>query len=251
MSDVVHEAAEAEAIANAHDPALLDEPIVDQALLDDVQPVPTLRSLLARERTRVVWDGAVPIALFIAANTARGLAAAIIVTTLYSLGLTIYRSRRGQRASWIMWVVIGLIAIRGIVSAVFDSKLLYFGPQLLNEALIALAFIGSVLIGRPLCAYVGQWIYPFQAVIKEHPVFRKVFNRITLAWAAYLAVGVIVKALLLVHTSSNTYVLVRPLISWPPMIALFVFSLRYPRTAFKRVPELAPYIERAEALRRA
>jgi uncharacterized membrane protein len=235
----VHDAAEAEAAAVAHDPTLLEH----------VQPVPTLRSLLARERTRVVWDGAVPIVLFIAANTAGGLVAAIVVTTLYSLGLTFYRSRRGQRANWIMWIVIGLIALRGVISALFHSKLLYFGPQLLNEALIALAFFGSVLVGRPLCAYIGQWIYPFQSVIKEHPAFRKVFNRITLAWAGYLAVGVVVKALLLVHTSSNTYVLVRPLISWPPMIALFVFSLRYPRIAFKRVPELAPYIEHAEALR--
>lgn len=239
MSDHVAEATQAAAVIGPVDPDVLDE----------VAPVPTLRSLLLRERTRVIWDGAIPIALFIGVNSTVGLPAAIAVTTAYSLGLSLFRARRGQRTNWLTWVVLAFVAIRGIVSALFNSKVLYFGPQLVNEALIGLAFAVSVAVRRPLTAYVGQWVYPFHATIKEHPVFRRVFNRITLVWAVYLIAGAAVKMLLLLNTSSNTYVLVRPVISWPPMIALFVFSLRYPRRVFKRVPELAPLVERAEALR--
>lgn len=52
---------------------------------------------------------------------------------------------------------------------------------------------------------------------------------------------------LLATTSTNTYLLVRSLVAWPLGIGLFVYSLRYPRKAFAREPDLAERVATAEA----
>ena len=37
------------------------------------------------------------------------------------------------------------------------------------------------------------------------------------------------------------------LVSWPMLLVLFVFSLRYPRRVFRREPDLVPYVDAAES----
>ena len=85
--------------------------------------------------------------------------------------------------------------------------------------------------------------------MRAHAAYRQVFSRLTLAWAAYLILGGGLQLWLLATQSTNTFLLARAAFSWPIALALFVFSLHYPRRAFARVPDLAPFIAAAEAAR--
>ena len=82
--------------------------------------------------------------------------------------------------------------------------------------------------------------------VRRHPAYRRAFTHLTLIWSAYLLAHVVMDIWLLKSVSASAFVAIRSVVSWPLLVALFVFSLRYPRRVFRREPALAAYVEASE-----
>lgn len=229
--------------------AALPAAVADAPDLGDVPPPPNLRSVLRQFGPRALTDAVIPLVLFLALNSTVGVVAAMVAATAWSLTLIGVRRIRGQRAGAVVWISTIYVALRGTAGALTQSTGVFFGPGVINNFIIGLAFVGSVVAARPAVGMIAKIFYPFQDYVRAHDAYRRVFSRLTLAWAAYLIVGGALQLWLLTSTSTNTFLLARAAFSWPIAISLFVFSLHYPRRAFARVPDLAPYVAAAEAAR--
>src|SRR3954470_7527417 len=210
---------------------------------------PTFRSVIQRYGRRALTDSIIPLVLFIAVNTAFGLAWAMVVGTAWSGGLMAWRRSRGQSAGALVWFSLGFVLLRGVAGVLTRSDAVYFGPGIVNNFVIAAAFAVSVVVRRPIVGYIAPVFYRFPDAVRKHPTYTKVFGRLTLAWSAQLLATGLFQIWLITNTSTNTYVLMRTVASLPLMIALFVVSLRYPRRAFLREPDLAEWAAAAEAQR--
>lgn len=217
--------------------------------IGDVPPPPNLRSVVHQFGPRALTDAVIPLVLFLALNSTAGVVWAIVAATLWSLTLIGVRRIRGRRVGAVVCIAAGYVAVRGAAGALTQSSGVFFGPGVINNFIIGLAFIGSVIAARPAVGMIARVFYPFQDYVRAHDAYRRVFSRLTLAWAAYLIIGGSLQLWLLATTSTNTFLLARAAFSWPIAIALFAFSLHYPRRAFARVPDLAPYVAAAEAAR--
>ncbi|HZT66210.1 MAG TPA: VC0807 family protein [Acidimicrobiales bacterium] len=216
----------------------------------DLPPPPNLRSVAQQLGWRGATDGLVPLALFLVLNTAISIQAAMIGATAWTLAMMIFHRRSGRTVGGLLWFSAAFVVARGAAGVVTGSKYVYFGPGIANNVVIALVFLGSVVIRRPAVGYIARFIYPFTDAVISHPQYRRVMARLTLAWAAYELFSSGFQAWLLTTASANTLVWARAVVTWPLLVGLFAFSLRYPRRALGRDPELAPVVAAVEAKRR-
>lgn len=208
---------------------------------------PTLRSVATHFGRQFATDALVPLVLFLVANVAAGLGAAIVTTTVWSGGSAALRRRAGRAAGPLVWVSLGFVLLRGAAGLATGSDAVYFGPRVATNFLVAIAFAGSVAIRRPIVGAIAPIFYPFPDVLRNHAAYRRVFSRLTLAWAALQLANGVLQVVLLANTGTNAYLLINALVSWPATAALFVVSLRYPAAAFAREPDLADRVAAAAA----
>jgi intracellular septation protein A len=200
---------------------------------------PTLRSVLRKHGGRFATDSVIPVVLFLVLNGTAGIGWAMVASTVWAVSLIGLRLHRHGAVGVLVWFSLGFVVVRGVAGLLARSDAVYFGPGILNTLLVALAFAGSVCLRRPIVGMIAPIFYPFPDDVRAHPTYRRVFSRLTLAWAALLASSVALQIWLLATASTNTYLVVRSAVTWPLSLALFVISLRYPRRAFERHPELS------------
>ncbi|HUF31966.1 MAG TPA: AarF/UbiB family protein [Acidimicrobiales bacterium] len=205
---------------------------------------PTVGSVGRRFGRRFLVDALVPVALFISVNSVAGLAWAMAAATTWAAGLVLLRRRAGRSTGPLVWFALGYVALRGTAGILTGSDAVYFAPGIANIFLIAGVFAASVALGRPIIGMMAPLFYPFPDEVRRHPAYRRIFGRLTVVWASFLVFTGLLQIVLLVTTTTNTYLLVRSMVAWPLAIALFVYSLRYPRRAFAREPELAAGVAR-------
>lgn len=218
---------------------------------DDLPPPPTLLSVLERFGRRFFLDAVVPVALFLVLDTVAGLVWAMGAGTVWAVALIVVRRRAGQTAGALIWLSLAYVVARGTAGIITGSDAVYFGPGIATNFVVAGVFVVSVALRRPAVGYIAPIFYPFPDFLRRHDAYRRAFSRLTLLWAALETFTGAVQVILLAATSTNTYLIVRSVVSWPLSVALFIYSLRYPRQAFAREPELAPWVEAAEANRKS
>ena len=215
--------------------------------IEATPPAPTLRSVARRIGWRGVIDGVVPVLLFVSVDAAAGLVWAMAVATAWAAGLALLRLIRRQRTGIVVWIALAYVLVRGTAGILTQSKVVFFGPAVVQTGLIGLVFLASVIAGRPAVGYIAPIVYPFQNFVREHPAYRRAMTHLTLMWATYLLAHVVLDVWLLKSVSASAFLVIRSAISWPMLLVLFVISLRYPQRVFRRVPELVPYVEAAES----
>jgi intracellular septation protein A len=213
---------------------------------DDTVAAPTLLSVIRRIGWRGFFDAVVPVALFLVLNVAAGIVAAMLAATAWAIAIGVWRMVHERRTGVLIWIGLAYVLARGAAGVLTQSKVVFFGPGVAQTGLIGLVFLVSVILRRPAVGYIAPIIYPFQDYVRRHPAYRRAFSRLTLIWASYLLAKVALDVWLLTSLSASMFVLVRSIVSWPILLGLFVFSLRYPRRVFRREPDLVPYVEAAE-----
>ena len=214
--------------------------------LDDAVAAPTLLSVIRRIGWRGFFDAVVPVALFVVLNVTSGIVAAMLAATSWAIAIGVWRMVHDRRTGVLVWLGLAYVLARGVAGMLTQSKVVFFGPGVAQTGLIGLVFLVSVFVRRPAVGYIAPIVYPFQDYVRRHPAYRRAFSHLTLIWAAYLLAKFALDVWLLKSLSASMFVVVRSIISWPLLLGLFVFSLRYPRRVFRREPDLVPYVEAAE-----
>jgi hypothetical protein len=164
--------------------------------------------------------------LFVAVNAAFGLVPAAASAVALALIVLSWRAFRRERATNAVLGLLGVIIATSIALAT-GSAAGYFWPRALLNAGWALAFLGSVVIGRPAIAFFAHSLYRLPWTWLSDARVRPAFAEVTLAWAVFFAVKAAVFLLLIVAGKAGVLAVVTFVLGWPAFIFLLWAGYRY------------------------
>ena len=196
----------------------------------------SVTGLLFGSGPRFARDAIGPVLVFYAGWKLLGLTAAIVGATALALG-TFGWERRKARSGLGAALGLGIALTQAVAGLATGSAVAYFLPGVIANALYGVAFIVSVLIGRPLAGVFAQETYPFPPAVKASLTFRRVFSRVSLAWGVYLLLRSALRLAVLSWRDVDLIVAVNVLTGMPFTAALTAWSIWYGVRGFRRSRE--------------
>jgi intracellular septation protein A len=209
-----------------------------------LQP-PRTRDLLVGSGPRFARDAFGPIVAFYLGWKLIGLAAGIGLSTVVAL-LAYRHERRNDRPGVMARVALGFVLVQAVIGLVADSERVFLAQPVLVTGVYGTAFLVSTLIGRPLAATFAREMYPFPDEVRESVTFRDAFNRISLAWGAYLLLRSAVRLATLASSSVEAYLVINVVTGVPLMALMMSWSTWYGIRFFRRSDEWGPAIQALE-----
>jgi hypothetical protein len=126
----------------------------------------------------------IPALLFYAFLNVFGAAAAMITVLVWTFGNVLRRLVQGHRIPGVLLLAtIGLL-VRTVVALLSGSTFVYFVQPIATTVVLALVFLGSVLVGQPLVARLAADFCPIDAELHRRPGVMQLFSGLTILWAA-------------------------------------------------------------------
>ena len=199
-------------------------------------PRVSVGGLLLGSGPRFARDALAPVVAFYLGWKTLGLTAGILGATLASAAAWWWERRQARTG---IGATIGLAVAAGQAAAglTTGSAVAFFAPGVLVNALYGLAFVVSVLLGRPLAGVFAGETYPFPPAMKASATYRRVFSRVSLAWGAYLLLRSGVRVLALARGDVDLIVAVNVVTGLPFTAALTTWSIWYGVRGFRRSTE--------------
>jgi hypothetical protein len=199
----------------------------------------SFRAIVVDNAPRVLRDAIAPVAMFYLGWKTLGLVAGITGATAVTTAAFVWERRHGRTglAASIGFTVAVVQALTGLLSG---SARWYFAPAVLVQAVSGLVFLGSVAIGRPLAGVFAKDSYPFPAEVTVSDEFRRVFGRISLAWAGYLLGRGALRAAMLLYTSVEAFLVVSIATGFPLSGTLVAWSVWYAVRGLRQLAASGP-----------
>ena len=200
------------------------------ARLSDL-PEPSWRLLLGRGLPQFAFEAVVPVAVFYAAWSTLGLAVGIVASTLCSLALAAYLVRRGRDAGLVAAGAL-FVVIQALIGLASDSTTVYLAQPVLFSGLWGVAYLGSVLVRRPLVGTFACAWYPFPDWFRASRPFIREFSMQSLVWSAYCFVRAGLRLAILLRGNVGAFVAISLLTGSPVVVALVAWGVWHARRAF-------------------
>jgi intracellular septation protein A len=171
-------------------------------------------------------EGFVPLGFFYAGLRLDGLAAGIVAAAIASVLIYLYERRAGRDALLVR-LSLGFVAVQSAVGLLSHSTTVYLAQPVLVTAAWGLAFLVSVLLGRPLAGALANAWYPFPVWLREDPRYKRVFAIESLVWGGYFFARSGIRLAMLLHGSLESFLLVTFLTGTPAMLLVLAWSIRY------------------------
>jgi Protein of unknown function (DUF3159) len=180
---------------------------------------------LLRDRRAIVDTGLGPVA-FVAVYAIAGVNTAAAVAVGISVVLMIERLLRGKSAVNAVGGLLGT-GVAAFIAVKTGRPEGYFVPRMLYQVALALVFAGSVVIRRPVGAYIAAALYRAEPGWTADRRVRRVFSEVTLWWTALFALRAAVYAVLIAAEKPGGLAVASIAIGWPPFLVLAWASYRY------------------------
>jgi Protein of unknown function (DUF3159) len=194
-------------------------------------PDPTWRLLLGRGLPQFLAEAVVPVLAFYAAWRIWGLVPGIAASTLVSLGLAAALLASGRSARLVALGALAVV-IQAAVALAAHSATVYLAQPVVFSALWALAYAGSVAVGRPLVGVFASAWYPFPDWFRESRPFRREFGMQSLVWSGYCLLRAALRLVALLRAGVGGFVVVSLLTGTLPVVALVAWGLWHARRSF-------------------
>jgi hypothetical protein len=149
---------------------------------------PILRAVLRRSLPRVLEASLIPNALFYAFVLLVNSWAAMIAVACWSYGAVLHRLLRRRTIPGVLLLAVATLTVRTAVSMFSGSEFFYFLQPIATTLVGAGVFMVSLVIGRPLIGRLAGDFCPMSAEVPARPAVGRLFNGLTVVWAAvYLA----------------------------------------------------------------
>jgi intracellular septation protein A len=214
---------------------VFDEP-AEEAMSVASEPVelPSLARLAVRAIPQVLEGAIIPAALFLSAKSVAGIGAAIVVAFAWWLAVAARRLRKDRRIPAIVLVGGLTLLVRSVLGLVTGSAFLYFFQPSIAAAFVAVAFLGSVALGRPLARrFAGDFCVLPGHLLGDLRVHR-FFQRVSLMWAAVGFANAALTMWLLVTLSTGTFVVAQTTVSLGVTIVAVGVSFLWFRQSLSR-----------------
>jgi hypothetical protein len=173
--------------------------------------IPRLRTLARHALPNLIEGSVVPVALFATVLHFFGLWGAMAAGLGWSYAAVIRRVVTRQRIPGLLLIGTVTLTARSIVAFVTGSSVLYFLQPTLGTALVAVAFLLSVAIGRPLAQRIAADFCPIPSHVMAQAHVRRCFLGISLLWAVTCLVNASVSVWLQFTQSVGTFVVTKSL----------------------------------------
>jgi hypothetical protein len=174
----------------------------------------------------VLREGFLPLGAFYAGLELSGLVAGIVASALASVLIYLYERSRGRDALLVRLSLL-FVAVQSIVGLVANSATVYLAQPVLLAAAWGLAFIVSVVVGRPLAGALACAWYPFPQWLRESPDFKRVYTVESLVWGAYFLGRSALRLAILLQGSIGGFLAITFVTGAPVTILLLAWSIRY------------------------
>ena len=130
----------------------------------------------------------------------------------------------------------GAVAVttRSALAIATGSLVVYFLQPTIGTGLVALAFLLSVPLGRPLAEKLAHDICPFDDATKAHPVLRTFLGNVSLLWAAVSGLNFTITLWLLLTQSPTTFVVAKSMLGPGLTLVFSVVALVWFRATMAR-----------------
>jgi hypothetical protein len=187
---------------------------------------PTFRGILRTGLPGFLREGFLPVGAFYVGLRLGGLPVGIGASTAASVVVYLFERRAGRDALLVR-LSLGFVLAQGAIGLASDSTTVYLAQPVLLTAAWGLAFVVSVLIGRPLAGALACAWYPFPRWFRETEPFKRVFGVESLVWGTYFFARSGIRLAALLYGSLESFLLIVFLTGTPAMLALMVWSIRY------------------------
>jgi len=194
--------------------------------------------LVARGVPQFAAEALLPVAAFYAAWRVYGLGVGIGVSTVVSVGLALVLIRIGRDVGLVA-AGAAFVLIQAAVGLASGSATVYLAQPVVLSALWGVAYVVSVVVGRPLIGIFACAWYPFPAWFRASAPFRREFGLQSLVWAVYCFARAGLRLVLLLHAGIGAFVFVSFVTGTPVIVALVAWGLWHARRSFGRL-EVAP-----------
>ncbi len=195
--------------------------------------VPSLRELARRAVPQALEAALVPAVLYLAASHVVGPRVAMGAPLAWALAAVSWRSARGMRVPGMMVLALVTLLVRSVIVFVADSTFLYFVQPTIGGIALALAFLGSVLLDRPLVRRFATDFAELPPDVSARASVHRCFRRLSLSWGVYGLVNAALGVWMLTALPTDTYVLVRTPLSVVGTASMVALSTVW----FRRVME--------------
>jgi hypothetical protein len=188
---------------------------------------------------RAIFDTGLGPLLFVVVNAIAGVNTAAAVAVGASVVVMIERLLRGRSAINAIGGLLGT-GIAAFIAVRTGKPEGYFVPRMLYQLALAVVFAGSVLVRRPIGAYIASAIYRAEPGWATHPRVRRAFSEVTLVWAALFGLRAAVYAVLIAAHKPGGLAAASIVIGWPPFLALAWATYRYTPWRLERLDAPPP-----------
>lgn len=175
--------------------------------------LPTMRQLARRALPQAVEASIIPAVVLLVLLNVASSTVAIAAALGWIVAASTTRALTCRRISGLTILSITRLTVRSIIAIAAGSAFVYFVQGSIGGLCMALAFLGSVLIDRPLARRFAGDFCDLQPHVLDHPRVHHALRRISLMWGlvglAHAATGL----WLLLTLSTNAYVVVNALVS--------------------------------------
>ena len=194
---------------------------------------PSFRRILLGGMPGFLREGFLPLAVFYVGWRLWGTGAGIAIAAAASL-LVYANERRLGRDGLLVRLSLAFVAVQTIVGLLSHSATAYLATPVVANAIWGLAFLGSVVVRRPLAGALACAWYPFPPAFRESREFKRVYGVESLVWGLYLLARSALRLGLLLAGNVTGFLVVVFVTGAPAMLALMAWSVWY---AVRRLSE--------------
>jgi hypothetical protein len=197
------------------------------------------RHLVRRGAPSLLEGSLVPYVVLAAALRIAGFRTAVVVTLACTLGIATFRWLSGRRVPGILVLSILALAARTVFAVVTGDAVVYFLQPVLATLLVAGAFAGSAILGRPLAWRLANDFVaiPERALADAH--LGDFFRRLSFAWACVHLTKATITVWLLWSVSLADFVVLKGVLSIGLMGSAILGSVLWFQRVVSRAGRLA------------
>ncbi len=171
-------------------------------------------------------DALLPPLVFVFVYTSFGLQWAVLVSMGLAGAFGLSRVLRGQVWYYALGGLLG-VGIASLLALVTRSAANYFVPGLVSSALLSLVAVVSILLGRPLIAWVSHLTrgWPLEWFWRDD--VRPAYESVTAAWAGLFLARLVIQLVMYFRGDIARLAWTNLLLGWPFTLGLLVFTYVY------------------------
>jgi hypothetical protein len=199
--------------------------------------IPRLRTLARHALPNVIESSLVPVGLFMVVLHFFGIWGAMIAGLGWSYAAVLRRLIARQRVPGLLLIGTVTLTARSVLAFATGSSVIYFLQPTLGTALVAIAFLLSVPLGRPLAQRLAVDFCPIPSHVMADAGIRRCFLGISLLWGVTGFVNASLALWLQFTQSVGTFVVTKSLASAAlTVVAVAISVLWFKRSVKKHAP---------------